>query len=282
MSLGTAEPVTPAPPRQGASPAGGKWGDRVFLILARLGLAAILIVFWELNSGGRGSLLPDYAFGTPAAVAAQFGKLFTTGQIYSSLWSTIATVIYATALSAPVGILLAVAASVPVGRWLLEPLVAITYSVPKVGLISIYILVLGVSGATHIALVGGATMFLYYYAMRQAINEIDHRQLIEFRLLGASWAKVVRSLFLRSASPNLIGATRLALPLGFAVEIFAELRIPTSSGLGALLQADASAQNTAGSVAVMIFVLIIGYLLDLGLGALLARYARVTGTGAAP
>ena len=94
------------------------------------------------------------------------------------------------------------------------------------------------------------------------------------------WAKIARSLLVRSASPNLIGATRLALPLGFAIEIFAELRIPTSSGLGALLEADSAAQNTAGSVAVMIFVLLIGYLLDLLLGALLGRYAKSTGTGA--
>jgi ABC-type nitrate/sulfonate/bicarbonate transport system permease component len=278
MSLGTVEPATVAPTRRDQKAA--RSNDRVFLILARLGLAVVLVAFWELNSGGRGSLLPDYAFGTPSAVADQFVKLFSSGEIYSSLWSTVATVLYATLLSAPVGILLAVATSVPVGRWLLEPLVTITYAVPKVGLISIYILVLGVSGATHIALVGGATMFLYYYAMRQAINEIDRRQLIEFRLLGAGWLKVAKSLLLRAASPNLIGATRLALPLGFAIEIFAELRIPTSSGLGALLEHDAAAQNTAGSVAVMLFVLIIGYLLDLALGALLGRHAKSVGVGA--
>jgi NitT/TauT family transport system permease protein len=278
MSLGIVEPAAQTlgeekKPKRASS-------DRTFLIVARLGLAVVVIAFWELNSGGRGSLLPDYAFGAPASVGWQFLKLFSGVQIYSSLWSTVATVLVATAVSAPIGIVLAVATSVPVGRWLLEPLVTITYAVPKVGLISIYILILGVSGTTHIVLVGGATMFLYYYAMRQAINEIDRRQVIDFRLLGAGWAKIARSLLVRSASPNLIGATRLALPLGFAIEIFAELRIPTSSGLGALLEADSAAQNTAGSVAVMLFVLLIGYLLDLLLGVLLGRYAKSTGTGA--
>jgi NitT/TauT family transport system permease protein len=278
MSLGTVQPAAQTlgeekKPKRASS-------DRTFLIVARLGLAVVVIAFWELNSGGRGSLLPDYAFGSPASVGWQFLKLFSGVQIYSSLWSTVATVLVATAVSAPIGIVLAVATSVPVGRWLLEPLVTITYAVPKVGLISIYILILGVSGTTHIVLVGGATMFLYYYAMRQAINEIDRRQVIDFRLLGAGWAKIARSLLVRSASPNLIGATRLALPLGFAIEIFAELRIPTSSGLGALLEADSAAQNTAGSVAVMLFVLLIGYLLDLLLGVLLGRYAKSTGTGA--
>jgi ABC-type nitrate/sulfonate/bicarbonate transport system permease component len=278
MTLGTVEPA--ALPRPDAeAKASRPRDDRLFLLLARVGLLIVLIAFWQLNSGGRGSLLPDYAFGTPSAVGSQFLHLLSGGQLYSSLWSTLITVLYATAVSAPVGIVLAIATSVPVGRWLLEPLVTITYAVPKVGLISIYILLLGVSGATHIALVGGATMFLYYYAMRQAISEIDRRQLIDFRLLGAGWLKVARSLLLPAASPNLIGATRLALPLGFAVEIFAELRIPTSSGLGALLEADSSAQNTAGSVAVMLFVLLIGYLLDLLLGGVLGRYARSTGTG---
>jgi NitT/TauT family transport system permease protein len=255
--------------------------DWVFLLITRLGLLAILIGFWLLNSGGRGSLLPTYAFGTPKDVGSQLWDLVSSTQLYSSLWSTISVVIYASLISAPIGVVLALLTAIPIGRWLLQPIITITYTVPKVGLISIYVLVLGVTTKTHITMVCSGVAFLYYFSMRQAIEEIDRRQVIDLRLLGAGWAKVATALYCRTAIPNLIGATRLALPLGFAIEIFAELRIPTSSGLGALLQHDQAAQNIAGSVAVMLLVLVLGYALDVLLGYLLRRYAQSTGTGAA-
>jgi NitT/TauT family transport system permease protein len=176
---------------------------------------------------------------------------------------------------------LALLTAAPVGRWLLQPIITAAYSIPKVGLISIYILVLGVGATTHITLVASGVLFLYYFSMRQAIEDVDRRQVIDFRLLGAGWLKIATSLYVRAAIPNLIGATRLALPLGFAIEIFAELRIPTSSGLGALLQFDQSVQDTAGAVAVLLLVLLVGYGMDILLGYLLRRYARATGTGGA-
>jgi NitT/TauT family transport system permease protein len=253
--------------------------DRVFVWVARVVLLVVVVGFWQLNSGGRGSLFPTYAFGTPAKVGKQFYDLFSTGAMYSDLGTTLLAVIYATLISIPIGVVLAVLTAVPLGRWLLAPLVTITYAIPKVGLITVFILVLGVDTKTHIALVAAGVLFIYYYGMRQAIDDVDQRRLLDMRLLGASRWKITRSLVFPGAVAQLIGATRLALPLAFGVEIFAELRIPTSRGLGALLQADESAQNIAGAVAVMIFVLLIGYGLDVGLGRMLRWTARSTGRG---
>jgi ABC-type nitrate/sulfonate/bicarbonate transport system permease component len=282
VSVGTAP--APVQPRQPTRPAARKkhlLPEWLFLLIARLVLLVLLVVFWQLNSGGRGSLLPTYAFGTPHAVGTELWNLVSSTALYHDLWSTVSVVIYASLISAPIGIVLALLTAVPVGRWLLQPIITISYAIPKVGLISILVLLMGLTAKTHIVMVTTGTLFLYYFSMRQAIEEVDRRQVIDLRLLGAGWPKVASALYLRTAFPHLIGATRLALPLGFAMEIFAELRVPTSSGLGALLQLDQAAGDYAGGVAVMLLVLLLGYVLDTGVGVLLRRYAASTGTGIA-
>jgi NitT/TauT family transport system permease protein len=272
--------VRPSP----AKPVGRKssvLNDQLVLWGTRIGLLVVLIGFWQLSSGGRGSLLPNYAFGTPHTVGSAFADLVPHAELYDSIGSTLAVVIYGTLISAPIGIALALVTASPVGRWLLEPIITICYAIPKVGLISIYVLLLGVTEKTHIVLVVSGLLFVYFFAMRQAIEDIDRRQVIDFRLLGAGWPKIASALFIRAALPNMIGATRLALPLGFAIEIFAELRITTSSGMGALLQREQLQLNTPASVAVMLLVLVIGYFMDILLGYVLRRYAQATGSGSA-
>src|SRR6202042_323158 len=101
------------------------------------------------------------------------------------------------ALGLVIGSALAVVTSVPVGRWLLEPLINVTYAVPKVALIPLYIIALGLNTRAHVALVTSAVLFVYYYAVRQAIGEVDRDQLTALRLLDAGWVKIATALYFR-------------------------------------------------------------------------------------
>jgi ABC-type nitrate/sulfonate/bicarbonate transport system permease component len=207
--------------------------------------------------------------------------MFGSGLIFPHILETTKIVLIALAIGAAVGIVVALLLAVrPIG-WLFEPAVTVAYAIPKVGLISYFILWLGLNETSHTVLVVTFVAFVYLYNMRQAIEEVDQGTLKSMRLMGASHLQVVRLLILPSSTSYLLAATRVALPLAYAAEIFAELSVPTPTGLGSLLVRYTNVLDGPGAISVMLIVVAIGYLADALLVRAVAWHARLTGTGTA-
>jgi ABC-type nitrate/sulfonate/bicarbonate transport system permease component len=94
--------------------------------------------------------------------------------------------------------------------------------------------------------------------------------------MGGRPPKVAWSIALPSSVPQLLGATRVALPLAFATEIYAELREPTT-GLGVLLGNFTYSTSAAQTVSVAIFIAAVAYVVDMLIGAGLRHYSKITG-----
>jgi ABC-type nitrate/sulfonate/bicarbonate transport system permease component len=248
----------------------------VLVGIARVATIVVLLAIWQFAPN---HLVPTIAVSRPSSVVHSFGHLISTGELFRATWATARQVLYALVIGAVIGIALAVLTSVPIGRWLLGPLISATYAIPKVGLISFYILLLGVNTKAHVVFVIGFVLFAYYFPLRDAFEDIDQEKLTALRLMGAGPLSAFRILVIPSAVPHLYTASRIAVPLAFASEVFAELEMPTSSGLGVTLQNSTNNLDIGTGVAVALFIVLIGYLLDLVIGARLRRYTDGMGTG---
>jgi sulfonate transport system permease protein len=244
--------------------------------VARLLTAFAVLVIWQYAPRG---VVPTVAVSRPLAVARSFGHLVRTGELFSGTWATAEQVLYSLVLGALIGVVLAILTWARIGRWLLGPLISASYAIPKVGLISFYILLLGVDTKAHVVFVIGFVLFAYYFALRDAFEDLDHDKLTALRLMGASRLALFRVYVLPSAVPYLFTATRIAVPLAFASEVFAELEMPTATGLGVSLQQATDSLDASTSMAIALFIVLIGYLLDLVIGARLRRYTESIGTG---
>jgi NitT/TauT family transport system permease protein len=244
--------------------------------VARLLTAFAVLVIWQYAPQG---VVPTIAVSRPLAIARSFGHLVRTGDLFSGTWATAEQVLYSLVLGALIGVVLAILTWARIGRWLLGPLISASYAIPKVGLISFYILLLGVDTKAHVVFVTGFVLFAYYFAVRDAFEDLDHDKLTALRLMGASRLALFRVYVLPSAVPYLFTATRIAVPLAFASEVFAELEMPTATGLGVSLEQATDSLDASTSMAIALFIVLIGYLLDLVIGARLRRYTESIGTG---
>jgi ABC-type nitrate/sulfonate/bicarbonate transport system permease component len=275
MIAPTIEPVAPARARPTARRRGHRSTPSVWLL--RLGLLILVVGLWQGFAGGPTSSLPSNVVSRPSSVVIAFWHLLFDGALLGALGRTAVSTIYALLISIPGGAIVALASAHPVGRWVLDPIVTVLYAIPKVGLISICVIVLGISRAADVTLVTSTTVFVYFYAFRQAIDEVDRDRLRAIRRMGASWPRVARSLLLGYSIPPFLAACRIAVPLAFATEIFAELRVPATPGLGVKLSLYINSFKSADSVAVMIVILVLGYLLDVVLRGALQRYTASIG-----
>ncbi len=249
---------------------------RVRVLGARLAVLALVFAVWQLLPQ---SVLPDYAFGRPAGVLAALVSLISSGTAFIATAETLRTTLLGILVAAPIGILVAFAAAAAVGAWVIEPVTTVLYATPKVGLISLFILWFGLSTRGHFALVLMTVGPVFYYAARQGLSEVDPNTVIAFRLMGAGRLKIARSLVIRSMTPNLLGVTRLAFPIAFGATVFAELRVPVGVNLGALLSRYALALDGDNTVAIMLIMGVVAYILDVAISRPLRAYAQRTGTG---
>ena len=250
--------------------------DLLAVIGLRVLLVAIFCALWQLAPDG---VVPESAVGRPSSVASSFWSLLKSGALPTALGSTLLSVVYAMIIGAVLGIALGVFSSMPVGRWLLGPAISVLYAIPKVGLIAVFVLLLGVARSSHVALVVSAVMFVYFYAIRQGIEEVDVDQQNAMRGMGAGRLTLLRKLILPSAIPQLLGATRIAIPLALTSEIFAELREPSIPGLGTLLADSSQSLNGAAASAVLIVTVVVAYLIDTVLNSQVQGFTQLTGTG---
>jgi ABC-type nitrate/sulfonate/bicarbonate transport system permease component len=249
-----------------------------FMVVAglRIFLVAIVCALWQIAPNGW---VPRDAVGQPSSVASSLWALLKSGALATALGSTLLAVLYAMIIGAVLGIVLGIFSSMPVGRWLLGPAISVLYAIPKVGLITVFIILIGVGRSSHVALVVSAVMFVYFYAIRQGIEEVREDLTNALRGMGAGRLTLLRKLILPSAVPQLLGATRIALPLALTSEIFAELRVPTINGLGTLLADSSQDLNGSAASAVLIVTVVVAYLFDTLVRRQVQDFTQLTGTG---
>jgi NitT/TauT family transport system permease protein len=248
--------------------------------LARIGFLVVILILWQVFAGGPKSALPKNVVGQPSSVWRTFWQLVGNDQLLSALGATLENFALGLIIAAPIGIAIGMFTSTRIGKWLLEPALTMLYAIPKVALITLYVLILGIGTKSHVWLVISAAVFVYYFAAEQAIRDLDHDRIVRLRLMGAGPVKVGTAYILPAAIPALLAATRIAIPLAFTAEIFAELKIPASTGLGVLLTNYEQFLNGAGTMAIFLFIVAIAYAFDLITAFVLNRYTRSIGFGA--
>jgi NitT/TauT family transport system permease protein len=238
-----------------------------------LALVAVLAVWQWIPT----SVVPEFAISRPADTFKSLWIMIWDGTLGPNIFTSLKGLAMGLVFGAALGIAIAVALRIRVIGWFLEPLVTLSNAIPKVALISFFVLWLGISEQSHLGLVLSFVAFIFCYNMRQAIDEVDGNRLLAIRLFGANRLQIARLLILPSSLPYLLAAFRVAVPLAFSAQVFAELRIPTTYGLGSLLGTSAQALDSAGAMAVMIIVGLFGYVFDVVIGKRLTAYARNIG-----
>jgi ABC-type nitrate/sulfonate/bicarbonate transport system permease component len=226
------------------------------------GLLTLLLLWqaaaWLVNN----PILP-----APAAVLAAFGRELVNGNLTRHLlvsaWRVTAGVLLALFLGLPVG--LALGQSRQLNR-LFAPLIYLTYPIPKVVLLPVLLLLLGVGDSSKIALIALILFFQILVVVRDEAMGVRPELLTSVRSLGAGRLALFRFVYLPATVPAVFTALRLSVGTAIAVLFFTE-SFATTAGLGyyILIQSwgrVAYPQMYAGVVALSLLGLLLYYLAD--------------------
>jgi ABC-type nitrate/sulfonate/bicarbonate transport system permease component len=233
--------------------------------LGRLSLVAALLVVWQLLSL-RG--LPDYVL-PPVEIARDFAQALGTKELYGHIAASLGRALPGFFLGSFLGIVLGLIAGVRRGfDETVSPLVFLSYPVPKIVLLPLFMLWFGIGDLSKILIIALACFYPLYINAYYGARATPRILVWSARNMGASGAQIFRRVVLPAALPYLFAGLRVALALSFIVMFAAEM-INARTGLGHLIRDAESGLRFDLMYVALLSIAILGYA-----GDRLLRFAR--------
>jgi NitT/TauT family transport system permease protein len=208
------------------------YGRQERTALGLIGLAGFFLL-WEL--GSRSGLINPFFFSSPLAVVAagvvevQLPRFW--GDLGYSAFEFAAGYLGAIALAVPLGIAIGWYRRL---AFILDPWLNFFNSLPRIALLPLIVLWLGLGLEAKIAVVFLGAFFSIIVPTVQGIRTVDRRYLDVARSFGASQWRLFASVVIPSTIPFIVAGLRLGIGRALTGVIVAELYAQTE-GLGVMI-----------------------------------------------
>ncbi|MDN5347726.1 MAG: NitT/TauT family transport system permease protein [Clostridia bacterium] len=203
------------------------------------------------------------------------GPIPAIKEFIGSWWPELARHTLISAYRVLLSLLLSLATAVPLGLWigrcsrldsLLGPVAYLLYPVPKVALLPVIMLLLGIGEGSKVALIFLVIFFQILVTTRDAARKIPEQLLLSVRSLGAGSWELYRQVIIPACLPEIFTASRISLGSAISV-LFLSETVAGRSGLGyyildGMLRAEYGVMF-AGILAISFLGLILYALLDI-------------------
>ena len=195
---------------------------------------AIFLAIWELVA--RLNLIPGQFFFPPFSVVMQeFYYLTASGVLGRNFLSSLTRVLIGFCAGSIVGLVVGIVMGwKDVINKALHPIISLLYPIPALGWLPLLMLWIGGNEMLPITIIFICSFFPILYNTVTGIRNVDKDYIQVARTLGASDVKILTTVVLPLALPNIFTGLRLEAGMAWRVIIAAEMvAIPT--GIGALL-----------------------------------------------
>ncbi|MEA3441950.1 MAG: ABC transporter permease [Chloroflexota bacterium] len=195
---------------------------------------AIFLAIWEIVA--RLNLIPGHFFFPPfSTVVVEFYYLAANGVLGDNFLSSLVRVLIGFSTGSVAGLLVGtVMGWKDVVNKSLSPIVSLIYPIPALGWLPLLMLFIGINEALPVTIIFICSFFPITYNTATGIRTVDRNYIQVARTLGASDMKILTTVVMPLALPNIFTGLRLEAGMAWRVIIAAEMvAIPT--GIGALM-----------------------------------------------
>ncbi|MDD4987086.1 MAG: ABC transporter permease, partial [Dehalococcoidales bacterium] len=195
---------------------------------------AIFLVVWELVA--RFNLSPgQFLFPPFSAVVTEFYHLVVNGVLGKNFLSSLSRVLIGLSAGSTAGIAMGILMGwKEIANKALNPIFSLFYPIPALGWLPLLMLWLGINEALPITIIFICSFFPVMYNTITGVKNVNQGYVKTARALGASDRRILTTVVIPLAIPNIFTGLRLEAGMAWRVIIAAEMvAIPT--GIGALM-----------------------------------------------
>lgn len=200
--------------------------------LSKLVPPCVVLLGWELASGVivPAAILPPFTATLREIVAFAQSPQFIS-YAFDTLFRGIAGIVVAVLLATPVGLAMARDERI---RRNVDPIISLTYPVPKSPLIPLVIFWLGMGNLSRITLAVVGSFLPVLLSAYNGANGVNRELLWSARSMGLSTFEEVYKVVLPASLPTLMTGIRIGLIFSFIIIVSSEM-IMAQTGLGVLV-----------------------------------------------
>jgi ABC-type nitrate/sulfonate/bicarbonate transport system permease component len=207
--------------------------DRRLKRILEIASPLVFLLIWE--SVVRAGWLDARFVPPPSAVVVRFFELVQSGE----LWKDVSITLFRIGVGYTIGVVPGIAIGLLMAMWkplryILDPLVAAIFPIPKIALMPLLLLAFGIGEMSKIALVAIATFFPVLISTYAGAANIEQIYLDAGRNFGANAGMMFREVVFFGALPQIFAGLRLALGTSFLVIVAAEF-VSADTGIGQLI-----------------------------------------------
>lgn len=220
----------------------------------------IVLAAWQLASSL--GVLPKAVLPSFVDVAKALSALVTSGEIFGHTGASLARAGTGLVVAVVGGIALGITmARVKAVERAVEPILLLVYPVPKPALIPLFMIWLGIGDFSKIAVIALACLLPVVVAAFNGAKSVDPMLVWSARARGTSEARLLWRVVLPAALPQIAAGVRTAIAISIIVLVSSEF-ISAEKGLGYLIFSYGGVGADDAMLAVVIWLALIGYLLD--------------------
>ena len=194
----------------------------------------IFLGIWEIIT--RLNLIPGHFFFPPfSVVVTEFWYLTASGVLGHNFLSSLIRVLIGFSAGSIAGLFIGIIMGWNnIANKALNPIISLIYPIPALGWLPLLMLWFGIGEILPIAIIFICSFFPILYNTVTGIKNVDKKHIFVARILGASDLKILSTVVVPLALPNIFTGLKLESGMAWRVIIAAEMvAIPT--GIGALM-----------------------------------------------
>ncbi|WP_324667997.1 ABC transporter permease [Geochorda subterranea] len=201
-------------------------------VLGFASVAAVLVA-WEAVT--RAGWLPPLFLPPLSDVLTELGRLVASGELARSLALSLQRIALGWLLGSVAGFAVGLLVGLsPVAEGLLDPLIALTYPIPKIAILPLLILWLGIGEPSKVAVIAIGCFFPVAVNTAAGVRRVDPVLTRAARSLGARPWQVLTKVTIMAALPMVFAGLRLAAGMALLLVVSAEM-IAAQAGIGFLV-----------------------------------------------
>lgn len=278
---GLGETSTVAPGRAAGRPVGRRRNpvvrERTLVILGQLGIIGALVLAWEF--AGRSGAINSRVFSYPSAIIERVFSMLAGEDLHgNTVFEHLLATGHALVVGFAIGAVLGVALGFVLGRSallarVLEPYLLGIYSIPKIAIAPLFVLLFGIGLESKIAVVVMGVFFMVFFNTFAGVLSVNEEFINIARIMGANGAAVTRRIIVPAALPSILLGLKMGVPFGVIGAIIGEY-IAATKGIGWLIIRSTSFFDASGLFAALAFLVVSTWILSQLVALIEARVLR--------
>jgi NitT/TauT family transport system permease protein len=223
-----------------------------------LSLSSFLLIFilWEIVS--RMQWIPPLFLPAPSEILSEAWTMLSTGLIFKHVVASLSRILWGFSIACLAG----VGVGVVIGFFSIpeaigNPLIAATFPIPKIAVLPLLILWLGIGEPSKVAVIALGVFFPMVINVYTGVKNVDPLLIKAALSLGSNRARIIRKVILPSILPMIFAGMKLGIGIALLLVVAAEM-VAADAGIGFMIVTAADLMETKKLMAGLILLSLLG------------------------